>query len=422
MFLKVKIRLILIIVSFLCFGTVFGQEKTYNGDPDVSFATARNLAFSQQRKQAQDTLINILSKYPDYHDIRVFLATTYDWDGDHKRAKEVFDHVLAQDPKNKAAWTGVIQNQLWANAPFIALELSDRALEHFPKDMDILLLKAKAQQQIEKSSDALDTVNLILKNNPENQKAIELKNSLRKKVSLNTIGIIASADFYSAVYDPMQYYSLKYGRETKLGSFSAKLNFNRKLNTNGEQLEIDMYPKIIEGLYGYINAGYSNSPLFPKTKYGAELFKTVTHGLEASLGFRTLNYATTTNFYTASVSWYTGNSYWSFRPYLTPGDAGTSFSGALTYRKYRSDADNYFSVSGGMGYSPELNQFNYTAGENVKIGLKSQKINLGYNFTSPNQRNIYNTQFGVTHQEEAFSPGDYYWVYFVGFTWDVRFR
>jgi YaiO family outer membrane protein len=101
---------------------------------------------------------------------------------------------------------------------------------------------------------------------------------------------------------------------------------------------------------------------------------------------------------------------------------GTSFSGALTYRKYRSDADNYFSVSAGMGYSPELNQFNYTAVDKVKIGLKSQKINLGYNFTSRNQLNIYNTQFGITHQEELFSPGDYYWVYFVAFTWDLRFR
>ena len=410
------------ILIFLYAFQMFGQEKKFTGDPDSAFKTARDLTSNNQRKQAQDTLLYILTKYPDYHDVRVYLATTYGWDGDYKKAKKEFEVVLEKDSKNKPAWQGIIQNELWANAPFIALEMSDRALEQFPKDPDILLLKAKAQEQIEKTSDALDTVNLILKENPENQKAEELRYSLRKKLSLNTIGLIASADFYSAVFDPMQYYSLKYGRQTKLGSLTAKLNFNRRFNTSGAQLEIDMYPKIISGLYGYINAGYSNSPLFPKTKYGAELFKIFSHGLEASLGFRTLNYATTTTFYTASVSWYTGNSYWSFRPYLTPGDVGTSFSGALTYRKYRSDADNYFSVSAGMGYSPELNQFNYTAVDNVKIGLKSQKINLGYNFTSRNQRNIYNTQFGITHQEELSSPGDYYWVYFVAITWDMRFR
>jgi YaiO family outer membrane protein len=418
---KIVTKLIFIF-AFSCVLQMHGQESAYNGNPDTSFETARQLASNNQRKQAQDTLLFILTKYPDYHDVRVYLATTYGWEGDYKKAKKEFEVILEKETKNKPAWQGVIQNEFWANAPFIALEMSDRALEQYPKDQDILLLKAKAQEQIEKTSDALETVNLILKENPENRKAEELRYGLRKKLSLNRIGIVMSADFYSAVFDPIQYYSLKYGRQTELGFLTAKLNFNRQLNTNGTQFEIDMYPKIINGLYGYINAGYSNSPLFPKTKYGAELFKALPHGLETSLGFRTLNYAATTTFYTASVSWYTGNSYWSFRPYLTPGDVGTSFSGALTYRKYRSDADNYFSVSAGMGYSPELNQFNFTDVDNVKIGLKSQKINLGYNFTSRNQRNIYNTQFGITHQEELFSPGDYYWVYFVAVTWDMRFR
>ena len=55
------------------------------------------------------------------------------------------------------------------------------------------------------------------------------------------------------------------------------------------------------------------------------------------------------------------------RPYVTPDDAGASISGAVTYRKYRSDADNYFSVSAGFGYSPEVNQFNDTSVEKAKV-------------------------------------------------------
>lgn len=418
---KIISKLIVILIFLYAF-QMFGQEKEFSGDPDSTFKTARDLASNNQRKQAQDSLLFILTKYPDYNDVRIYLATTYGWDGEYKKAKREFEVVLEKDPKNKPAWQGIIQNEFWANTPFIALEMSDRALEQFPKDLDIMFLKAKAQEQIEKTSDALDTVNLILKDNPDNQKAKELISSLQKKASVNTIGIIVAADFYSAIFKPIQYHSLKYGRQTKLGFLTAKLNLIRKLNTNGEQLEIEMYPKIIKGLSGYINAAYSNSPLFPKTKYGAELFKALSHGLETSLGFQTLNYSSTTNFFTASVSWYTGKNYWSFRPYLTPGDLGTSFSGALTYRKYRSDAYNYFSVSAGIGYSPELNQFNSTAVDKGKIGLKSQKINLGYNFTSSNQLNIYKTQFGITHQEELFSPGNYYWAYFAAFTWDVRFR
>jgi hypothetical protein len=41
--------------------------------------TLWSMAFSDQRKQAQDTLLQILTKYPNYSDIRTFLATTYSW-------------------------------------------------------------------------------------------------------------------------------------------------------------------------------------------------------------------------------------------------------------------------------------------------------------------------------------------------------
>jgi hypothetical protein len=40
------------------------QEKIYNGNPDTSFETARNLAFNQERKQAQDTLRHYYNKIP----------------------------------------------------------------------------------------------------------------------------------------------------------------------------------------------------------------------------------------------------------------------------------------------------------------------------------------------------------------------
>ena len=89
-----------------------GQQKVYNGNPDTSFETARNLAFNQQRKQAQDTLLNILTIYPDYYEIRSFLATTYSWDGDYKKARKVFATILEKDSKNKETWIAAIKNEL----------------------------------------------------------------------------------------------------------------------------------------------------------------------------------------------------------------------------------------------------------------------------------------------------------------------
>src|SRR5690606_18462539 len=106
-----------------------------------------------------------------------------------------------------------------------------------------------------------------------------------------------------------------------------------RFGSTGSQLEVDMYPTISQGFYAYLNFGVSNSYLYPEIRYGAELYKSLPKGFEASLGFRSLKYSETTNIYTGSIGWYTGNSYFSFRPYVTPGEPKASMSGTLTYRK-----------------------------------------------------------------------------------------
>lgn len=143
---------------------------------------------------------------------------------------------------------------------------------------------------------------------------------------------------------------------------------------------------------------------------------------EASLGFRALKYTTTTNIYTGSVGWYTGNSYWSFRAYVTPGDPGASKSGTISYRKYRRDASNYLSMDAGMGFSPDTYKFYYEGIEETIINLSSQKLNLGYYFSSKNNKNLWGVQAGVSHQEISFNPGSYFWIYSFSLSWDMKFR
>ncbi len=409
----------------LCFTLVFqmyGQEDKYNGNPDTSFETARTLAFNKQRKQAQDTLLHILTKYPDYHDIRSFLATTYSWDGDYKKARNEFNYVLEKDPQNKSTWVAAIKNEIWGDKPYTALEMTTQALKNIPDDAEILYLKASAQEKTNKPLEALNTLESILKKNPEDQNPIAYKTSLSTTLRKNTIGIRTEVDVYSEVFDPMQYYTLNYSRQTKYGSIIAKFNFNRRFNENGTQIEFDLYPKITKGLYAYVNVGFANTFLFPDLRYGAELYKSLPKSFEASLGFRSLKYTTTTNIYTGSIGWYSGNSYLSFRPYLTPGDTGTSTSGTFTYRKYRSDADNFIGFAFGMGFSPEINQFNFSGNENAIVDLKSQKLNLSYNFTSNNKQNAWGLQLGVAHQEITFDQGNYFWIYNFAVIWDLRFR
>src|SRR5690606_29306537 len=133
----------------------------------------RELAFNNQRKQAQDSLLFILTKYPNYHDIRSFLASTYSWDGDYKKAKTEFSYILGKDPQRKTDWIAAINNELWADTPFSALDLAENALKYFPKDGEILYLKASAQENSNNPEEALSTMQLVLDQNPNDQKAID---------------------------------------------------------------------------------------------------------------------------------------------------------------------------------------------------------------------------------------------------------
>lgn len=413
---------ITIFFAFLCFFESSGQELKFKGDPDVSFETARNLAFNKQRKQAQDTLVFILTKYPDYHDVRAFLATTYSWDGDYKKARTEFKYILEKDANTKSTWISAINNELWAEAPYAALEMTSEALNKFPDDADILFLKASAEENTNNPLEAFNTIELLLAKNPENQKAKDYQNSLNIKLRKNTIGFRSEVDLFSAIYDPMQYYTLKYARQTKYGSMIAKVNFDRRFGENGIQYEVDLYPKISKGFYAYLNLGLANSSLFPDIRYGAELYKSLPKSFEVSLGFRTLKFSTATNIFTGSLGWYTGNDYWTFRTYLTPGDAGLSSSGTLGYRKYRKDSNNYLGFSLGFGISPENNQFYLVNETNSIITLKSQKLRVEYDFSSTNDRNIWGTQFGITHQEKSFDIGSYFWVYSFTLSWELKFK
>jgi len=350
------------------------------------------------------------------------LATTYSWDGEYKKARKEFTYVLQKDPQNKSTWIAAIRSEIWGDKPYAALQLITESLMKFPDDPELLYLKATAQEKTNNPLESLSTIQSILDKNPEYQKAKDYQINLSATLRKNAIGIKAQVDIYSEVFDPMQYYTLNYTRQTKYGSIIAKVNLNRRFNENGAQVEVDMYPKISNGFYAYLNLGFSNSFLFPDIRYGGELYKSLPKSFEVSLGFRSLKYETTTNIYTGSVGWYTGNSYLSFRPYFTPGDTGTSTSGTFTYRKYRSDADNYLGFTVGMGFSPEINQFNFSGNESAIVNLKSQKVNIGYYFTSSNKQNAWGTQVGLAHQEISFDQGNYFWIYNVTLSWDIRFK
>ena len=185
------------VLTLLFTSIVFAQDPVYQGNPDKSFANARELAFNSEREKAQDTLRFILTKYPNYHDIRAFLASTYSWDKKYSEARVEFDYVLEKAPKRKDTWVAAINNELWGENPQKALDKVHTALSHFENDEDLLYLKAKSLENNRREVDALLILDDLTKLNPENQKAQDYKASLTHKISFNSVGISTSLNLYS---------------------------------------------------------------------------------------------------------------------------------------------------------------------------------------------------------------------------------
>jgi len=60
--------------------------------------------------------------------------------------------------------------------------------------------------------------------------------------------------------------------------------------------------------------------------------------------------------------------------------------------------------------------------EEVIFNLKSQKFNIGYYFTSKNKQNAWGTKFSIAYAEKSYSLGDYFVIYSLGISYNIKFK
>lgn len=481
-----KILLSFVLLAFTLL--VKGQDLVYAGNPDTSFLTARDMAFAGHRNSARDTLNHILTQYPEYSDVRNLLGKTLSWDGNYKEARKHFNRITSKERINKEAWVAAIKNEIYAEEYHLALGLSNKALKYITADPEILKLKAEATNLIHTEARSPDRnrkyYNRITSSERNNKEAwvaaikneinaneyyialglankaltflegdddlvvmkayatmkinqsngrsalegVELPNKVEKeeeKSKNNQISISNTFDAFDKVFDPMIYTSIEYKRETKAGSIIPRINYNNRFQTHGLQYEVDFYPKFSETFYAYLNYGYSNSPIFPDHRVGGELYANFAKKVEASAGFRFLDFsATKAVIYTGSLGLYSGNYYYSLRPYVIPNENGNlGVSGELLARKYLKDADNYLGLRAGVGFLPELRQLRY--GDELLaetlLYVESQQLQFEYQFTGWVPSNKYRANLGILRQELVFDSDNFYWAVSAGITAQVKF-
>ncbi|MCX2719585.1 YaiO family outer membrane beta-barrel protein [Lentiprolixibacter aurantiacus] len=401
---------IIITVMFSCFGLI-AQEYAFDGDPDKSFSIAREMAFSGDHQGARDTLQSILKTYPEYTDVRSLLAKTYTWDGAYSEARAQFNRITSRERENREVWMAAVKNEIYAENEHIALGLVNKALVYLPDEATLISLKSDIIHRMKRK-----------------QKAASIRSEAEKEtdvnIAKNSMEFGNAVDVFDAFYEPMVYASVAYTRQTKIGKLIPRINYSNRFNTNGLQYEIDVYPRLSKKLHGYINYGYSADVIYPTHRAGAELYLNLPSALELSAGMRYLGFTnSSTTILTGSVGLYRGDYYFSLRPYITPTNRQTGFSGNLLGRKYLRNKYHYLGVNLGIGYAPELRQL---SANNILLAetlffIESQQLLLEYQFTSRDEAHRYRANLGITRQEYVPSPGNFFWALSAGMTYQVAF-
>lgn len=245
-------------------------------------ATARQLAVAGHRTEAIVLLQQRLAARPDDEDARTLLGIVLSWDGQYDRAREELQRVLAADPKNGDAREALQRIDLWSR------RTTGRRSE----------LMAGANYDEYEGSDPWR----------EAYAALKIEN-----------------------------------RAAPLVLRAAKA---KRFRLDDSQFELEAYPRFAARTYAYVAAGYSpDALLYPRSRYGAELFQGFGTGWEVSAGARRLNFSDPVNVYTASLGKYIGNWLISARGYSAKGTK----SAQLMARYYFGTAGEYTGLRVGRG-------------------------------------------------------------------------
>lgn len=331
-------------------------------DLDALFKKAREFSFNDNYTQARRICQKILEKKPSYYDVRTFLARTYTWQKNYDMARTELSRVLIEKENDQEALSALFDVEFWSENYEVANDYLKIALGYYPNSEELLLKKAKLQVKLEDKGNAALTLRRILDLNPGNKEALQLMNSLEGKRLNNNFQTSYSVDEFSKGKDPQEFLSAQVGRNFTFGSLTMRINTANKFHKRGFQYEVESYAHFTKGIYANLFVGYAYDDIFPKEKYGAELYFKLPAGFEYSAGIRYQKFTESSAFYTTSLGNYFKDYWFNVRAYINPKTDSTFESTSLkntsltiivSARKYFGDGDNYLGIKASRGKSPD---------------------------------------------------------------------
>jgi YaiO family outer membrane protein len=379
--MRKKDLLTLFFVPVFCL--VFAQAAKGQGRADTTiivtdttniealFKKARELSYDNKYSQARRICQKILEKKPNYYEVRTFLGRTYAWEKQYDNARTELSRVLIERENDYEALNALFDVEFWTESYSLAGDYLKIALGFYPTSEELLIKKAKLQIKLEEKGEAALTLRRILDLNPGQKEAIRLMNTLEGRKLSNNFQTGFLVDLFDSK-NPQHLYSVEVGHNFNFGSLTFRNNYADRFNKKGLQFELESYAHFTSKNYVNLLVGYSDkkilasknqtSGIFPDYKFTGEIYQKLPKGFEVSFGIRYQKFSKSSTFYSASLSNYYKDYWFSIRTFITPKtdsivrDARldkTSVTVIGNIRVYFGDSDNYLGFKAGSGRSPD---------------------------------------------------------------------
>jgi len=340
---------------FLILGLTVGVLTQYLRAADDVLSRARDLATHKQRQQALSLLNDYLAQHPTDSDAQLLRGLILSWEGNYYSARQDLQAVWTSHPTYSDAAMALVNVEIWSDDLPRAEQITGQFLAQHPEDLGMLLARAKVLGKMQRRTEALEIIALILRREPRNSEALDLRRQLRDLDRAWQAGTAYDFIKYNDHSSTFQEESLSLKRGLNAGSLILRFSQASWYGYHSTLSEVDWYPSLRPGTYLYVNGGFSpDGTLYPRFRGALEIFQNLGKGFETSAGARRLQFNDShINIFTATLGRYHKNWYGSVRTYIVPdSQQGTSVSYQFLARRYFGDGQRYASFRYSRGTTP----------------------------------------------------------------------
>lgn len=401
---------------------------------DSLYAAARHFAFNGERQKARTLCDSVLKLSPQYSEVRNLKGRTYSWDGYRDSARIEFNQVLSYDSTNADTWESLSDLEFWDDKTPKSLDAANNGIRFNPKSKTLMLKRVRALVDLANYDDAKQTLSEIREIDSVCTECKVWYDKIYEARARSNMGFGSNIDFFPEINRELHNYYVQFGHKAPKNSVILRVNYNIRTigssSTTGFQPEIDMYPTVSKKAYLYVNYGFSIYNVFPRHRIGLELYHKLPASIEASIGGRYMDFGGNSKVYifTGSITKYLGNYAIIFRPFITPDEVtkNVSRSGILNIRKYTSNADNFYGITAGAGFSPDQRNFltggtGFTTERTTIYFLQAYRIGVAFSKTFT-FKHLFIIDFDYRYQELKMGPSSsFYHTFSPGFSYKHRF-